>query len=73
MQEATIEVESNILGAENLKSRGDRDRKKQKKKIHSSSHTTSDSKMGEMAKMLKTLTSEMARLKMEKKHPSKPT
>jgi hypothetical protein len=32
-----------------------------------------DSKIDEMAKMLKTLTSEMARLKMETKQPSKPT
>jgi hypothetical protein len=64
MQEATIEVESNILTVEKLKSRGDRDRKKQREELPSSSHTTSDSKMDEMAKMLKTSTSEMARLKM---------
>jgi hypothetical protein len=73
MQEATIEVESNILATEKLKSRGDRDRKKQREELPSSSHTTSDSKMDEMAKMLKTLTSEMARLKMETKQPSRPT
>jgi ribonuclease HI len=56
-----------------LKSRGDRDKKKQREELPSSSHTTSDSKMDEMAKMLKTLTSEMARLKMETKQPSRPT
>jgi hypothetical protein len=56
-----------------LKSRGDRDRKKQKQELPSSSHTTSDSKIYEMDKMLKTLTCEMARLKMEQKHPTRPT
>jgi hypothetical protein len=59
MQEAAIDVESNILAVDKLKSRGDRDRKKQKEELPSSSHTTSDSKMDEMAKMLKTLTSDM--------------
>jgi len=46
---------------------GDRDRKKQKEELPSSSHTTFDSKMDEMAKMLKTLTSKMAKMKMETK------
>jgi hypothetical protein len=73
MQEAAIEVESNILAADKLKSRGDRDRKKKKEELPSSSNTTSDSKMDEMDKMLKTLTSEMERLKMEQKQPSRPT
>jgi hypothetical protein len=72
MQEKTIEVESNILAAKKLNSRGDRDRKKQKEELPSSSHTKSDSKMDEMAKILKTLTSKMARLKMEQKQPSRP-
>jgi hypothetical protein len=69
MQEVAIEVKSNILVADKLKSKGDRDRKKQKEELPSSSHTTSDSKMDEMDKMLKTLTSEMDRLKMEQKQP----
>jgi hypothetical protein len=54
MQDAAIEVESNILAADKLKSRSDRDRKKQKEELPSSSNSTSDSKMDEMAKMLKT-------------------
>jgi superfamily I DNA and RNA helicase len=73
IQEVAIEVESNILAADKLNSRGDRDWKKQKEEIHSSSHTTSYSKMDEMDKMLKTLTSKMARLKMEQKNPCIPT
>jgi hypothetical protein len=73
MQEETIEVESNILAADRLKSKNDRDKKKQREELPSSSHTTSDSKIDEMAKMLKTLTSKMARLKMETKKPRRPT
>jgi hypothetical protein len=73
MQEETIEVESNILAAERLKSKYDKDKNKQKEYVPSSSHpTTSDPKIEEMAKMLKTLTSEMARLKLEAKHPNRP-
>jgi hypothetical protein len=56
-----------------LNSRGYRDRKKQREELPSSSHTTYDSKMDEMAKMLKTLTFEIARLNMETKQPRIPT
>jgi hypothetical protein len=73
MQEVVIEIESNILAADKLKSRGDRDRKKQKEELPSSSHTTSDSNMDEMDNMLKTLTYDMARLKMKQNHPSRPS
>jgi hypothetical protein len=72
MQDATIEVESNILAVDKLKSRSDRDRKNQKEELSSSSNSTSDIKMDEMTKMLKNLTSEMERLKMEQKKPNKP-
>jgi hypothetical protein len=72
MQDSAIEVESNILAADKLKSRNDRDRKNQKEEAPSSSNTTYESKMDEMDKMLKTLTSEMERLKMEQKQPSRP-
>jgi hypothetical protein len=72
MQDVAIEVESNILAADKLKSRSDRDRKKQKEELPSSSNLASDSKMDEMDKMLKTLTYEMERLKMEQKQPSRP-
>jgi hypothetical protein len=65
MQEAAIEVESNILAAEKLKTRGDRDRKKKKEEMPSSSNTTSNSKINEMGNMLKDMTSEMERLNME--------
>jgi hypothetical protein len=73
MQEAAIEVESNMLAAKKLKSRGDRDKKKQKEELPSSSNATSDSKMDEMDKMLKNMTYDMEILKMEQKQPSRPT
>ena len=72
MQDATIEVESNILATDKLKSRSDRDKKKKREELPSSSNSTSDSKMDEMAKMLKNLTSKMARLKIEQKQPNRP-
>jgi hypothetical protein len=51
MQYAIIEVESNIFAANKLKSRNDRERKKQKEEFPSFFKSTSDSKMDEMAKM----------------------
>jgi hypothetical protein len=71
MQDVAIEVESNILAAYKLKSRNDRERKKQKEEFPSSSNSASNSKMDEMDKMLKTLTSEMERLKIEQKQPNR--
>jgi hypothetical protein len=72
MQKETIQVESNILAAEGLKSKFDKDKKKRKEDVPYSSHpTTFDPKIEEMAKMLKTLTSEMARMKLETKKPNK--
>jgi hypothetical protein len=58
MQDEGIEVESNIITGERLKTKSDRDRKKtQKEDAPSSSNTTTyDPKIDEMDKMLKTLT-----------------
>jgi hypothetical protein len=72
MQDAIIEVESNILTTNKFKSRNDRERKKKKEEFPSSSYSASNSKMDEMSKMLKTLTSEMEKLKIEKKQPNRP-
>jgi hypothetical protein len=47
MQDAAIEVESNILATDKLKSRSDRDRKKKKEEFLSSSNLACDSKMDE--------------------------
>ena len=58
MQEATIEVESNILASDRLKTRSDKDKKKQREYAPASSNpATSDPKLDEMTKTLKDLTS----------------
>jgi hypothetical protein len=73
MQEATIEVESNILASEKLKNKSDRDKKKQREELPSSSNPTeSDPKLDEVTQTLKSLTSEIAKLKWEAKQPNKP-
>ena len=68
MQEASIEVESNILAWDSLKTRSEKDKKKQREDSPISSNpATSDPKLDEMTKILKDLTSEIAKLKWESK------
>jgi hypothetical protein len=70
MQEATIEVESNILASDRLKTRSEKDKKKQREDSPASSNpTTYDPKLDEMTKTLKDLTSEITKLKWESKQP----
>jgi hypothetical protein len=72
MQEATIMVDSNILASDRLKTRSEKDKKKQREDTPSSSNpTTFDPKLDEMTKTLKYLTSEIAKLKWESKQPNK--
>jgi hypothetical protein len=72
MQEATIEVESNILASDRLKTRSDKEKKKQREDAPTSSNpATSDPKLEEMTKTLKDLTSEIAKLKWESKQPNR--
>jgi hypothetical protein len=71
MQEASIEVESNILASDMLKTRSDKDKKKQREdSLSSSNPATSDPKLDEMTKTLKDLTSKIAKLKWESKQPN---
>jgi hypothetical protein len=72
MQEATIEVESNLLASNRLKTRSDKDKKKQREDSPASSNlATYGPKLYEMTKNLKDLTSEIAKLKWEYKQPNK--
>jgi hypothetical protein len=72
MQEATIEVESNILASDRLKTRSDKDKKKQREDSPTSSKpATSDPKLDEMTKTLKDMTSEITKLKWESKQPNR--
>jgi hypothetical protein len=57
MQETTIEVESNILASDRLKTRFDKDKNKQREHSSASSNpATSDPKLDKMTKTLKDLT-----------------
>jgi ribonuclease HI len=65
MQDAALEVESNITASQKLKGRD----KKKKSAVDSSS--SSNSQMEKMAKMLDSLTSEMSKLKVQNQPPAK--
>jgi hypothetical protein len=67
MQDASLEVESNILASQ--KRKGDSDRRRPKNEASSSS--SADPKLDKMAKMLESLTSEISKLKIENKQPVK--
>jgi hypothetical protein len=72
MQEATVEVEYNILASDKLKTRSDIEKKKEREDSPTSSNPApSDSKLEEMTKTLKDLNSEIAKLKWESKYPKK--
>jgi hypothetical protein len=63
MQDAALEVESNITASQQLKGRAE----KKKSVVESSSY--SNSKMENMAKLLDSLTSEMSKLKVQNQRP----
>jgi hypothetical protein len=67
MQDAALEVESNILASQKWK--GDSDRRRPKNEASTSSNV--DPKLDKMAKMLESLTSEISKLKIENKQPVK--
>ena len=72
MKEETIEVLSNILASNRLKTRSDKEKKKQREDaLTSSNPATSDPKLEEMTKNLKDLTSKIAKLKWESKQPNR--
>jgi hypothetical protein len=72
MREEAIEVESNILASNRLKTKFDKDKKKRREDSPTSSNlATSDPKLDEMTKILKDMTSEIAKLKWESKQPNK--
>jgi ribonuclease HI len=66
MQDAALEVESNITASQKLKGRAEK-----KKSVVESSSSSSNSQMEKMAKMLDSLTSEMSKLKVQNQPPAK--
>jgi hypothetical protein len=65
MQDAALEVESNITASQKLKGRVER----KKSGVESSSY--SNSKMEKMVKMLDSLTSKMSKLKVQNQQPAR--
>jgi len=63
MQDAALEVESNIMAAEKLKSRVDR--KRQRGEASSSSPSSSEPRLDKMTKMIESLAAEISKLKVE--------
>ena len=76
MQNAALEVESNILASNKLKEETEHQivDKKGEKEIITSSHTrrSSDSKMDEMSKIIKSLSAKIDRLAMVNRNQNKP-
>lgn len=62
MQDASLEVESNIMASQKLKGKFER------KKSSANPPSSSNTKMENMAKMLDNLTSEMSKLKIQSQH-----
>ena len=63
MQDAALEVESNIMAAEKLKTHADR--RRQRGEASSSSTSSSEPKLDKMTKMIESLATEISKLKVE--------
>jgi uncharacterized small protein (DUF1192 family) len=71
MQDAAIEVESNILAADRLRNKADADKRKGKSKASISSPSLPHPQVDELTQMMKFLSEEMERLKVERKQMNK--
>ena len=63
MQDAALEVESNIMATEKLKTHADR--RRQRGEASSSSASSSEPKLDTMTKMIESLAAEISKLKVE--------
>jgi hypothetical protein len=67
MQDAALEVESNVLAVNRLRSKSDKDRGRGKSEASTSGSSTAHPQVDELTKMVKTLSAEMEKIKMEGK------
>jgi uncharacterized small protein (DUF1192 family) len=67
MQDAAIEVESNILAADRLRSQADTDKRKEKSEASTSSPSLSHPQVNELTQVMNFLKEEVERLKVERK------
>jgi hypothetical protein len=67
MQDAAVEVESNILAADRLRNKADADRRKGRSEASTSGPSLPHPQVNELTEMMKFLTEEVERLKVERK------
>jgi hypothetical protein len=67
MQDAALEVESNVLAVDRLRSKSDRDRGREISEVSTSGSSTSHPQVDELTKMVKSLSAEMEKMKTEGK------
>jgi hypothetical protein len=67
MKDATLEVDSNILAVDKIRSKTNRERKKGRSKPSTFGSSVAPPQMDEVAKLLKSLFSRMERLELEGK------
>jgi hypothetical protein len=65
MQDAAIEVESNVLAVDRLRNKADTDRKKGRSEASTSGPLVSNPQVDELTKMVKSLSAEMERMRVE--------
>jgi hypothetical protein len=71
MQDAAIEVESNVLATGRLRNKADTDRRKGKSETSTSGSSVPHPQVDELTKMVKSLSAEMERMRMEGRHAYK--
>jgi hypothetical protein len=65
MQDAAIEVESNVLAVDRLRNKADADRRKGKSEASTSGPSVPHPQVDELTRMVKSLSAEMERMKVE--------
>jgi hypothetical protein len=69
MQDVAIEVESNIIASDKLKVKSDRDRRKNRVEASTSDSPVVHSQVDELTKLVKSLSIEIEKLKLEGMQP----
>jgi len=67
MQDEAIEVESNLMEVDKLRSKVDRDRRKVRSKTLTSGSSTSHPHIDDLTKLVKSLSAEMEKVKLEER------
>jgi hypothetical protein len=67
MQDATIEVESNIMAVDKLRSKADRDRRKVRSETSTSGSSAAHPQVDEVTKLVKSLSARDGKVKIEGK------